>query len=111
MEVKKAVITAGGPTQRALPLQALIDRDGVPKCALRILVEEVRSAGIEKVGVVVHRGDGAVYAEALGEAVRSVEFIEQLEPRGFGHAVACARSSSVRALLAHGRGSPLCEQL
>ena len=40
MEIRKAVITAAGREQRSLPLQTLVGRDGVPKPALRILLEE-----------------------------------------------------------------------
>ena len=41
VEIKKAIITAAGKTQRTLPLQTLVDRDGVTKTALRILIEEI----------------------------------------------------------------------
>ena len=44
MRVRKAVITAAGPNQRTLPLQTLIDRDGIEKPVLRIVLEEVLSA-------------------------------------------------------------------
>ena len=40
MRIRKAVITAAGRSQRSLPLQTLIDRDGVEKPVLRIIVEE-----------------------------------------------------------------------
>jgi len=45
MKVKKAVITAAGPNQRKLPLQTLIDSDGMQKSVLEILIEEVIQAG------------------------------------------------------------------
>jgi len=90
VQIEKAVITAGGPGQRALPLQTLIDRDGQTKPALRILIDEVFSAGIREVAVVVHRGDVDAYAEALQEQAGRVRFLEQPEPLGFGHAVATA---------------------
>ena len=41
MEIKNAIITAAATGQRTLPLQTLVDRDGVPKSALRIIIEEV----------------------------------------------------------------------
>jgi UTP-glucose-1-phosphate uridylyltransferase len=44
MKVRKAVINAAGAHQRTLPLQTLIDRDGVEKPILRIIFEEVLSA-------------------------------------------------------------------
>ena len=50
MRVAKALITAAGPGQRTLPVQMLIDRDGVEKPLLQIFVEEVLSAGIEEIG-------------------------------------------------------------
>ena len=34
MKITKAVITAAGPNQRSLPLQTLVDRDGVQKSVL-----------------------------------------------------------------------------
>ena len=57
MKITKAVITAAGANQRTLPIQMLIDRDGVEKPLLRILVEETLSAGIEEIAVVVAPGD------------------------------------------------------
>lgn len=91
MKIAKAVITAAGPDQRHLPLQTLVDRDGATKTALRILVEETLRAGVEEVGVVVCPGDEAAYAEAAGPHRNRVRFLEQREPRGYGHAVWCAR--------------------
>ena len=44
MHITKALITAAGRRQRTLPLQTLIDRDGIEKSVLRILVEEVIAA-------------------------------------------------------------------
>jgi UTP--glucose-1-phosphate uridylyltransferase len=92
MDIKKAVITAAGRHQRTLPLQTLVDRDGISKSALTILVEEVIAAGIEEVGVVIGPGDQAAYAAAAGTQAGRLRFLEQREPLGFGHAVACARS-------------------
>ena len=69
MEIKKAIITAAGKSQRTLPLQTLVDRDGQPKTALRILVEEVLAAGIEEICVVVCPGDQVPYGTAAAGAV------------------------------------------
>lgn len=91
MKITKAVITAAGPDQRHLPLQTLVDRDGATKTALRILVEETLQAGVEEVGVVVCPGDEAAFAKAAGPHRNRVRFLEQREPRGYGHAVWCAR--------------------
>jgi UTP--glucose-1-phosphate uridylyltransferase len=103
MKVTKAVITAAGPGQRTLPVQVLIDRDGVEKPLLRILVEEAVSAGIEEIAVVVAPGDEKPYVEAIGDADgvagalegipgrAELTFIPQERPLGYGHAVYCAR--------------------
>lgn len=90
MEIKRAIITAASKTQRTLPLQTLVDRDGATKTALRILVEEILAAGIEEICVVVCPGDQAAYAAAAGQG-RRLRFVEQTEALGYGHAVACAR--------------------
>ena len=91
MRIHKAVITAAGRTQRSLPLQTLIDRDGVQKSVLRIIVDEALRAGVEQICVVVCPGDEGVYAEAAGDAAGSLRFVQQPEPLGYGHAVYCAR--------------------
>jgi UTP--glucose-1-phosphate uridylyltransferase len=91
MKIRKAVITAAGANQRTLPLQTLVDRDGVEKPILRILLEEALAAHIEEACVVVAPGDGAPYAQAAGDLARLVRFIEQPEPRGYAHAISCAR--------------------
>ena len=92
MEIKKAIITAAGKTQRTLPLQALVDRDGQSKAALRILIEEVLSAGIEEICVVVCPGDQAAYGAAAGGLGSRLQFVEQRDSLGYGHAVSCARA-------------------
>ncbi len=91
MKIQKALITAAGQSQRTLPLQTLVDRDGGPKTALAIIVEEALTAGIDEIGIVVHPGDQAAYAGAAGIHARRLHFIEQAEPRGYAHAVACGR--------------------
>jgi UTP--glucose-1-phosphate uridylyltransferase len=92
MRVIKAVITAAGPRQRALPLQTLIDTDGQEKAVLTILVEEALRAGILQVCVVVNPGDEAPYGQAVGNYASRITFVPQTEPLGYGHAVYCARA-------------------
>jgi UTP--glucose-1-phosphate uridylyltransferase len=96
VEIKKAIITAAGKSQRTLPLQTLVDRDGVTKTALRILIEEILSAGIQEICVVVSPGDQAGYAAAAGGQGGRLHFVEQSAPRGYGHAVCCAREFAGR---------------
>ena len=114
MKIRKAVITAAGRDQRALPLQTLIDCDGEEKAVLHILVEQAVAAGVEEVGVVVWPGDETRYAEAAaanghGAAVRGrVRFIQQLEPRGYGDAVYCSREFVAGEPFLHLVGDHLC---
>ena len=91
MQIKKAVITAAGKNQRTLPLQTLVDRDGVQKTALAIIVEEVLRAGIEEVCVVVSPNDQPAYRAAAGPHASRLQFVEQSAPLGYGHAIHCAR--------------------
>ncbi len=90
MKIRKAVITAAGQNQRSLPLQTLVDRDGKSKSALAILAEEITSAGIEEIAVIICPGDEAVYHAAAGPHAHLMHFIPQPEPLGYGHAVHCA---------------------
>lgn len=89
MRIQKAVITAAGLNQRMLPLQTLIDRDGCQKRVLRIILDEVRSANVSEVCVVIAPGDKESYGEAAGD--NSIQFVEQREPLGYGHALYSAR--------------------
>ena len=91
MEITKAVITAARRTQRNLPLQMIIDRDGVEKSVLRILVEEVIDAGVDEICVIVHPGDEAAYAATVGEHAGRLQFVQQTDQLGYAHAVHCAR--------------------
>ncbi|MDF1512948.1 MAG: sugar phosphate nucleotidyltransferase [Anaerolineae bacterium] len=91
MDIIKAVITAAGRNQRHLPIQTLMDRDGVEKSVLAILVEEALSAGIEDIAVVVAPGDARRYTEVVEQHAGRLHFITQHDPLGYGHAVYCAR--------------------
>jgi UTP--glucose-1-phosphate uridylyltransferase len=91
VETKRAVITAAGESQRTLPLQTLVDRDGQTKTALRILIEEALAARIEEICVIVAPGDEAAYALAAGPHAKRLRFVVQERPAGYGHAVHCAR--------------------
>src|ERR1035441_2659465 len=91
LRIKKAVITAAGQSQRALPLQTLIDRDGQEKPVLCILIEQALAANVEEICVVVWPGDEARYADAAGRHASSVRFVPQPAPKGYGDAILCAR--------------------
>ena len=90
-DIKKAVITAAGLDQRTLALQNLVDRDGTIKSALQIILGEALDAGINEIAIVVHPGDQNAYRAAAGADHHRLQFVEQPEPRGYGHALYCAR--------------------
>jgi UTP--glucose-1-phosphate uridylyltransferase len=96
MNIRKALITAANPAQRTLPLQVLVDRAGVSKPALQIILEEADGAGIEEFVVVVCPGDQRAYGEAAGPYGGRVQFLEQAGPRGYGHAVLLGRKALER---------------
>jgi len=91
MKITKAIITAAGKGQRQLPLQTLIDRDGQQKSVLSVIIEEVVRAGISDTCIVLHPDDEAAYRSVAGEHSGHLSFVYQAEPRGYGHAVWCAR--------------------
>jgi hypothetical protein len=91
VKISKAVITAAGRDQRNLPLQALVDHDGASKPVLRISLEEVLNAGVGGICVVVCPDDRDAFSRAAAGLEAELRFVEPAEPRGYGHALACAR--------------------
>jgi len=91
VNIKKAVITAAGKEPHALPLQRLVDRDGEPKAALQIILEEAVSAGAEEIGLIISPGAADSFRTAAGALAGRLQFIEQPAPLGYGHALYCAR--------------------
>lgn len=89
--IHKAIITAAGPGQNTIPLQRLVDRDGVEKSALEMIIEEVDAAGIDSVALVIRPGDEIGYRQAAGRYVDRLTFLPQLKPHGYGHAILCGR--------------------
>lgn len=88
MHIRKALITTAGADQRKLPVQSLVDRDGNRKTVLEILIREVKQAGIEEIGIVIHPGDRLIYSEITGDD-QQIRFIEQDKQLGYGYAVLC----------------------
>ena len=101
MQIRRAVITAAGRTQRTLPLQTFVDRDGKEKTALQIIVEEVLSAGIEEICLVIAPSDQSAYSAAAGEYVNRFHFVEQSAPLGYGQALSLARQFTAREAFLH----------
>lgn len=123
-KVRKALIPAAGYGTRMFPaskatkkeLFPVIDRDGIAKPAILLIVEEALQAGIEEIIIVVQEADledfksffneqisienynklpshFQDYARYLLEIGRHVKFITQKMQEGFGHAVYCAHEA------------------
>ncbi|NBU63326.1 MAG: UTP--glucose-1-phosphate uridylyltransferase [Chloroflexia bacterium] len=93
MRISRALITAASPAQQALPLQRLVDRDGVTKSLLRIIAEEALQAGIEEIVIVVAPGMASAYMNAVNDIAKHLRFVEQAHPQGYGHAILMARDA------------------
>jgi len=120
-KVRKAVIPAAGFGTRLFPatkatkkeLFPIVDRDGIAKPAILLIVEEALNAGVEEVIIIVQEHDLEAfhsffniqvsienynklptqfqeYGQRLLEIGRHVKFLIQDTQQGFGHAVYCA---------------------
>ncbi len=122
--VRRALIPAAGFGTRLFPaskatkkeLFPVVDRDGVAKPAILLIVEEALDAGVDEVVIVVQPDDledfeaffatqisienfnklaprSQQYARRILEIGRRVRFVAQRAQEGFGHAVYCAREA------------------
>jgi UTP--glucose-1-phosphate uridylyltransferase len=93
MKITKALITAAGPDQRKLPLQTLIDRDRTQRTVLEILINEIKSAGIDDIGIVIQPEDEKSFEQVLdSSSYSSVRFIHQNNKPGYGQALLSAET-------------------
>ena len=123
-KVRKAVIPAAGFGTRLFPatkatkkeLFPIVDRDGIAKPAILLIVEEALRAGVDEVILIVQEHDLEAfqsffnvqvtienynklprhfqeYAQRILEIGRHVTFAIQETQEGFGHAVYCAREA------------------
>ncbi|QCR23205.1 UTP--glucose-1-phosphate uridylyltransferase [Pontibacter sp. SGAir0037] len=93
----------------------IIDIDGLHKPVIQIIAEEAIASGIEELCIVCAPGDEQRYVEAftslrenlvksfgnsswaneeaakLSDLITRIQFVEQEQPLGYGHAVYCAR--------------------
>jgi UTP-glucose-1-phosphate uridylyltransferase/mevalonate kinase len=123
-KVRKAVIPAAGFGTRLFPatkaakkeLFPIVDRDGIAKPAILLIVEEALKAGVDEVIIIVQEHDLEAfqsffnvqitienynklprhfqeYARRILEIGRQVSFAIQKTQEGFGHAVYCAREA------------------
>lgn len=91
MQISKAIITAAGREQVQLPLQTVVDGAGQVRSALELLLEEVTSAGIEEIALVICPGQSERYRQAADHQADRLTFFEQDHPRGYGDALLRAR--------------------
>lgn len=91
MQIKKAVITAAARDQRTLALQTLFNQEGEERSVLSLVVRAALEAKIEDICIVVWPGDEEPYRKLLKDEAARLTFVPQTEPRGYGHAVYCAR--------------------
>jgi UTP-glucose-1-phosphate uridylyltransferase/mevalonate kinase len=123
-KVRKAIIPAAGFGTRLFPaskatkkeLFPIIDRDGIAKPAILLIVEEALDAGVDEVIIIVQEHDLEAfesffnvqvtienynklprhfqeYARRILEIGRQVSFVTQTTQEGFGHAIYCAREA------------------
>lgn len=74
-------------------MQLLIDQQGAERSVLSLVVREAIRAGINDICIVVCPGDEEAYAKLLANDSVRLTFAQQREPRGYGHAVLCARDA------------------
>ena len=123
-KVRKAVIPAAGFGTRLFPatkatkkeLFPIIDRDGVAKPAILLIVEEALNAGLDEVIIIVQENDlkdfqsffndpitienynklpapFQEYSRRILEMGRHVKFQIQTNQEGFGHAIYCIKDA------------------
>ena len=78
---RKAVVTAASPTEYHLPLQTLVDSEGVAKTALAIILDDLFASGIDSAAVVIYPGTRDIFLRAAGEHADRLTLIEQEAPR------------------------------
>lgn len=92
MQITKAVITAAGKDQTHLPLQTVVDRSGHSRNAIELILDEVVSAGIEDIAIIITPGQADRYQEAAGAHASRLTFFEQDSPKGYGDAIVRAEA-------------------
>lgn len=101
VRITRALITAASPSQQTLPLQRLVDRDGVSKSLLQIIVAEAVDAGIGEVVIVVAPNMEEAYRQAIQSIHAEIRFVLQPEARGYGHAILLAQSAMAQEPFLH----------
>ncbi|MFB3041575.1 MAG: sugar phosphate nucleotidyltransferase, partial [Candidatus Poribacteria bacterium] len=118
--IRKAIIPIAGYGTRLFPatktvqkaLFPLVDRDGVAKPTIQIIIEEALAAGVEEICLVIQpeqrapieayfsgdvvdairqKPELAAQAEKVAAIGKRIQFAVQESQEGYGHAVYCAK--------------------
>lgn len=89
--LRQALIPLAAPQHQGLPLQSILGPDGRPVPVLIHQINALLAAGIEEVGLIVSTAVQALAAPVVASFGSRVTFLWQKEPKGFGHALWCAR--------------------
>ncbi len=109
MKIRKAVVTAAGPGQGGLPLQNLVDRDGREKTVIEMIVEEIDSAGIDSVAIVINSEAENAYRQAAGSYKDRLTFVSQSSlGAGYGQAILSCKDYVGDEPFLHMVGDHLC---
>jgi glucose-1-phosphate thymidylyltransferase len=92
----KALVLAGGKGTRLRPLTYSLPKQLIPvanRPVLHYVMDQIGRTGVRQVGVIISPETGSEIRDALRANPWGFEFrfIEQAEPLGLAHAVACAR--------------------
>lgn len=92
MSVTTAVILAAGKGTRMLPLTRAVPKGLLPlydRTVLDHIVAEARAAGIKRIVMVIGYGGDLIRKHFAAD--QDIRFLEQKQPLGTAHALACAR--------------------